>query len=176
MLNTDDKEHISRTLLGMSTCRESCIAMRQAGCMSLLVQLIHGCPDNARNNTPGPKLTGHGSRVARQRAAAALHNLVHCLPDEKWRRREARVLRLLEIVREYSDNQQQRMAAIAQSPSAQPVDAGRVGPAIATLMKLSFDEDHRHAITVLGKFFIVTFLRFILEFYQAGCKQSLNSW
>jgi len=26
------------------------------------------------------------------------------------------------------------------------------GPAIATLMKLSFDEEHRHAICTLGKF------------------------
>lgn len=40
----------------------------------------------------------------RQRAALALHNMVHSHPDDKRGRREARVLRLLEQVREYCDS------------------------------------------------------------------------
>jgi adenomatosis polyposis coli protein len=40
----------------------------------------------------------------RQRAAQVLHNMVHSHPDDKRGRREARVLRLLEQVREYCDS------------------------------------------------------------------------
>lgn len=40
----------------------------------------------------------------RQRAAQVLHNMVHSHPDDKRSRREARVLRLLEQVREYCDS------------------------------------------------------------------------
>lgn len=83
MLGTHNKEEMSRTLLAMSSSPDSCIAMRQSGCLPLLVQLLHG--DEAPST--------------RGRAARALHNLVHSHPDDKRGRREARVLRLLEQVR-----------------------------------------------------------------------------
>ncbi len=44
-----------------------------------------------------------GSKPARARAAAALHNIVHSHPDDKRGRREARVLRLLEQIRAHCD-------------------------------------------------------------------------
>ena len=44
-----------------------------------------------------------GSKAARARAAAALHNIVHSHPDDKRGRREARVLRLLEQLRAHCD-------------------------------------------------------------------------
>jgi len=82
MLGSHNKEEMSRTLLAMSSSPDSCIAMRQSGCLPLLVQLLHG----------------DESPQTRQRAARALHNLVHSHPDDKRGRREARVLRLLEQV------------------------------------------------------------------------------
>lgn len=47
----------------------------------------------------------------RQRAAQALHNMVHSHPDDKRSRREARVLRLLEQVREYCDSLREVISA-----------------------------------------------------------------
>jgi adenomatosis polyposis coli protein len=82
MLGSHNKDEMSRTLLAMSSSPDSCIAMRQSGCLPLLVQLLHG------DEVP----------QTRQRAARALHNLVHSHPDDKRGRREARVLRLLEQV------------------------------------------------------------------------------
>lgn len=79
---------MSKTFLAMSSSSESCHAMRQSGCIPLLVQLIHS-----------PEL----DKEVRSRAAEALHNIVHAQIDEKRRRREVRVLKLLQQVREYCD-------------------------------------------------------------------------
>jgi adenomatosis polyposis coli protein len=68
------------------------------GCMPLLIQLLHGSDKDSAllGNT-------RGSKEARARAAAALHNIVHSHPDDKRGRREARVLRLLEQIRAHCD-------------------------------------------------------------------------
>ncbi|KAL3887207.1 hypothetical protein ACJMK2_027157 [Sinanodonta woodiana] len=152
MLGTHDKDDMSRTLLAMSNSQDSCIAMRQSGCLPLLIQLLHGSDKDS-------SLLGNtrGSKAARARAAAALHNIVHSHPDDKRGRREARVLRLLEQIRAHCDQ-------LRDSPSDEEDDSRNnsrsgsrsgdmdhhPGPAIATLMKLSFDEEHRHAICTLG--------------------------
>lgn len=44
-----------------------------------------------------------GSKEARARASAALHNIVHSQPDDKRGRREIRVLHLLEQERHYCE-------------------------------------------------------------------------
>ncbi|OWF52755.1 adenomatous polyposis coli homolog [Mizuhopecten yessoensis] len=147
MLGTHDKDDMSRTLLAMSSSQDSCIAMRQSGCMPLLIQLLHGSDKDS-----GLLGNTRGSKAARARAAAALHNIVHSHPDDKRGRREARVLRLLEQIRAHSDQ-------LRDGPEEE--EAGRSGnkshdtdhhpgPAVAALMKLSFDEEHRHAICSLG--------------------------
>ncbi|KAK2149870.1 hypothetical protein LSH36_433g01019 [Paralvinella palmiformis] len=165
MLGTHDKDDMSRTLLAMSSSQDSCIAMRQSGsldallcadrrgffsgCLPLLVQLLHG-------NDKDSGLLGNtrGSKAARARAAAALHNIVHSHPDDKRGRREARVLRLLEQIRAHCD--QLRGCSADEDESGKASQSGMAdidhhpGPAIAALMKLSFDEEHRHAICTLG--------------------------
>lgn len=129
MLGTHDKDDMSRTLLAMSSSQDSCIAMRQSGCLPLLIQLLHGndkdslllgnlicrtllfyftclylshCPGNVLpvSRRPG---NSRGSKEARARASAALHNIVHSQPDDKRGRREIRVLHLLEQVRHYCE-------------------------------------------------------------------------
>ncbi|KAI8503044.1 anaphase-promoting complex subunit 2, partial [Branchiostoma belcheri] len=82
MLGTHDKDDMSRTLLAMSSSQDSCIAMRQSGCLPLLIQLLHGANDSS--------LLGNsrGSKDARARAAAALHNIVHSLPPEDKRAKQ----------------------------------------------------------------------------------------
>ena len=39
MLGTHDPEDMSQTLLAMSSSADSCVAMRQSGCLPLLVQV-----------------------------------------------------------------------------------------------------------------------------------------
>ena len=66
------------------------------------MQLLHG--SDTDNNLLGRT---RGSKAARARAAAALHNIVHSHPDDKRGRREARVLRLLEQIRAHWDQLRQ---------------------------------------------------------------------
>ena len=101
MLGTHDKDDMSRTLLAMSSSPDSCIAMKQSGCLQLLIQLLHGTDKESVLGTT------RGRKAARARAAAALHNIVHSHPDDKQGRREARVLRLLEQIRAHCDQLQE---------------------------------------------------------------------
>lgn len=124
MLGTHDKDDMSRTLLAMSSSQDSCIAMRQSGCLPLLIQLLHGNDKDSlllgNAFSPAPVAlpvsvtflltivfcrpgNSRGSKEARARASAALHNIVHSQPDDKRGRREIRVLHLLEQVRHYCE-------------------------------------------------------------------------
>ncbi|XP_054253921.1 adenomatous polyposis coli protein isoform X3 [Indicator indicator] len=151
MLGTHDKDDMSRTLLAMSSSQDSCIAMRQSGCLPLLIQLLHG-------NDKDSVLLGNsrGSKEARARASAALHNIIHSQPDDKRGRREIRVLHLLEQIRAYCETCWEWQEAHEQgmdqdkNPMPAPVDH-QICPAVCVLMKLSFDEEHRHAMNELGK-------------------------
>ncbi|XP_043492625.1 uncharacterized protein LOC122518035 isoform X2 [Polistes fuscatus] len=128
--SSEGREDMSSTLLSMSTSIDSCLVMRQSGCLPLLVQLIHA---------PGQ------DPETRERASRALHNVVHAKSDERAGRREARVLRFLEQLRDYC----QSLRTLLES--GQPADLDKhPGPTIAALMKLSFDEAHRHAMCQLG--------------------------
>lgn len=55
------------------------------GCIPLLVQLVQSDRE----------------AETRRKAAQALHNLVHSNPDERLKKRETRVLKLLEQIRAY---------------------------------------------------------------------------
>lgn len=127
MLGTHDKDDMSRTLLAMSSSQDSCIAMRQSGCLPLLIQLLHGNDKDSLllgdhnqlcfmvidcTSLPFVEMlflvsvwpgNSRGSKEARARASAALHNIVHSQPDDKRGRREIRVLHLLEQVRHYCE-------------------------------------------------------------------------
>ncbi|XP_057675062.1 adenomatous polyposis coli protein isoform X2 [Corythoichthys intestinalis] len=164
MLGTHDKDDMSRTLLAMSSSQDSCIAMRQSGCLPLLIQLLHG-------NDKDSLLLGNsrGSKEARARASAALHNIVHSQPDDKRGRREIRVLHLLEQVRHYCEacwswqENHERGADQEENPMPSPVDH-QICPAVCVLMKLSFDEEHRHAMNELGG------LQAVAELLQVDCE------
>ncbi|XP_057348595.1 adenomatous polyposis coli protein isoform X7 [Manis pentadactyla] len=151
MLGTHDKDDMSRTLLAMSSSQDSCISMRQSGCLPLLIQLLHG-------NDKDSVLLGdsRGSKEARARASAALHNIIHSQPDDKRGRREIRVLHLLEQIRAYCETCWEWQEAHEQgmdhdkNPMPAPVEH-QICPAVCVLMKLSFDEEHRHAMNELGR-------------------------
>ncbi|KAI1900269.1 hypothetical protein AGOR_G00048250 [Albula goreensis] len=164
MLGTHDKDDMSRTLLAMSSSQDSCIAMRQSGCLPLLIQLLHG-------NDKDSVLLGNsrGSKEARARASAALHNIIHSQPDDKRGRREIRVLHLLEQIRAYCETCWEWQLAHEQgvdqdtNPMPSPVEH-QICPAVCVLMKLSFDEEHRHAMNELGG------LQAIGELLQVDCE------
>lgn len=132
MLEKNGRDDMSTTLLSMSTSLDSCLVMRQSGCLPLLVQLIH-----APRQDPD----------TRDRAMQALHNVVHAKSDERAGRREARVLRFLEQLRDYCQNL--RMS-LERGQSMDDLERGHPAATIAALMKLSFDEAHRHAMCQLG--------------------------
>ncbi|XP_043920140.1 adenomatous polyposis coli protein isoform X2 [Protopterus annectens] len=164
MLGTHDKDDMSRTLLAMSSSQDSCIAMRQSGCLPLLIQLLHG-------NDKDSVLLGNsrGSKEARARASAALHNIIHSQPDDKRGSREIRVLRLLEQIRAYCETcwewQEAHEQGVDQdkNPMPSPVEH-QICPAVCVLMKMSFDEEHRHAMNELGG------LQAIAELLQVDCE------
>ncbi|XP_011058718.1 PREDICTED: uncharacterized protein LOC105148599 isoform X2 [Acromyrmex echinatior] len=132
MLEKNGRDDMSTTLLSMSTSIDSCLVMRQSGCLPLLVQLIHAPGQNPDT---------------RSRAMQALHNVVHAKSDERASRREARVLRFLEQLRDYCQNL--RMS-LEQDQLTDDLERGHPATTIAALMKLSFDEAHRHAMCQLG--------------------------
>lgn len=98
MLATRDKDDMSRTLLAMSSSQESCLAMRKSGCLPLLIQILHDS-----DGEPGPPESPTGTKDARMRANAALHNIVFSQPDEGQAKKEMRVLHVLEQIRSYSE-------------------------------------------------------------------------
>lgn len=150
MLGSCNKEDMSRTLLEMSNNQDSCIAMRQSGCLPLLIQLLHGSErDQVLSEHRSSANVKWAVREARRRASQALHNIVHAHPDDRRGRREARVLRLLEQIRDYSDFLRDLDATNVDFSHNENLDL-HPGPAIAALMKLSFDEEHRHAMCQLG--------------------------
>lgn len=158
MLGTHDKDDLSRTLLTMSGSQESCLAMRQSGCLPLLIQLLHGssqAPPSEEGGDPSVEEENRSEqrrvlRELRLRASQALHNVVHAHPDDRQSRREARVLRLLEQIRDFCDFLRDLEAGIAAEPNQNEAGDQHPGQAIAALMKLSFDEEHRHAMCQLG--------------------------
>ncbi|XP_055953472.1 adenomatous polyposis coli protein-like [Argiope bruennichi] len=150
MLGSCNKEDMSRTLLEMSSNQDSCIAMRQSGCLPLLIQLLHGSEgDQLLTEQRSSENVKWAVREARRRASQALHNIVHAHPDDRRGRREARVLRLLEQIRDYSDFLRDLDSSNVDFSHNENLDL-HPGPAIAALMKLSFDEEHRHAMCQLG--------------------------
>ncbi|XP_058789184.1 uncharacterized protein LOC131663102 isoform X2 [Phymastichus coffea] len=130
--STEGRDDMSATLLSMSNSVDSCLVMRQSGCLPLLIQLIHA---------PGQ------DPETRERASRALYNIVHARGDEKSSRREARVLRLLEQIRDYC---QMLRNSLETMPLTDDETDRHPGATIAALMKLSFDESHRHAMCLLG--------------------------
>lgn len=47
------------------------------------------------------------------------------------------------------------------------------GPAVAALMKLSFDEEHRHAVCTLGKCKVLYILYFVVSVFNVSSESSL---
>ncbi|XP_074030384.1 uncharacterized protein isoform X2 [Leptinotarsa decemlineata] len=144
MLGGQDHVDMGETLLALSSCPESCLAMRQSGCIPLLVKLVQSDRDGD----------------TRRKAAQALHNLVNSQTDEKLRKREVRVLKLTEQCRAYTDALRNNTEYEPLESSSSISEDGDKHPVqtVAHLMKLSFDEGHRQAICQLGGIYTIASL------------------
>ncbi|XP_044262844.1 LOW QUALITY PROTEIN: uncharacterized protein LOC123010207 [Tribolium madens] len=130
MLSGQEHADMGETLLALSTNPESCLAMRQSGCIPLLVQMVQSDRE----------------AETRKKAAQALHNLVHSQQDEKVKKREVRVFKLLEHTRAYTE----AVRGHHENEFESEEDDKHPVQTVAHLMKLSFDELHRQAICTLG--------------------------
>lgn len=131
MLGCTDQQRMSRKFLDLSKTPESCAALRHARCIPLIVQMVHSDADEE----------------TRKRASQALHNVVNRHPDDKAGRRESKVLRHIEQIMEYCDTLKTMTTngeVMADDMERHPLQA------ISSLMKISFDEEHRHAMCQLG--------------------------
>ena len=79
----------------------------------------------------------------------ALHNIVHSNIGDKRGKREVRVLRLLENIRTYTEHSLKQQQDELQP---KPIPVNEQGPclALAAIMKLSFEEEHKISICELG--------------------------
>lgn len=131
MLGQNDPADMASKFFELSKNRETCMALRRSGCISILVQLLHSDSDE----------------IIRKKASAALHNVVYCHIDDKTGRREVRVLKLIEQLLDYCEFLRKVLSngeSVADHSEQHPIVP------IGTLMKTSFDEDHRHAMCTLG--------------------------
>lgn len=123
---------ISTKFLELSKSAETCATLRNSGCIPLLVQKIHA-PET--------------DEVTKKYAFMALHNVVNCHPDDKVGRREAKVLRHIQQIIEYSN----ALRTILSNGESRADDSDQHPlQAMFSLMKVSFDEEHRNAMCTLG--------------------------
>ena len=113
LLGCSDIDKMSRTLLAMSSSPANCDMMRGSRCIPLLVQLLHLDPAHPANPRP--------ARPVRARAARSLHNIVHAHPTDKHCKREAKVLKLLEVLRQYSDFLRDVLEAVRRGVTVFPI-------------------------------------------------------
>lgn len=130
MLGSYNSSDITLKFLEFSKNREMCATLRQSGCISLLVQIIHSEPSD---------------EIRQKQCLQTLHNIIHCNADDKAGRRESRVIKLIEQLFDYCD----ALRLILRNELSDDTDRHPI-QAIGTLMKISFDEDHRHAMCQLG--------------------------
>ena len=149
LLGCTDMDKMSRTLLAMSGSPANCDMMRNSRCIPLLVQLLHIDPAHPDNPRP--------ARQIRARAARALHNIVHAHPSDKHCKREAKVLKLLEVLRQYCDFLRDVLEASVGS------SAGKAAVRVAGCRRMSIqvvEGGEKYAeqdLMVCGKYFLSTF-------------------
>lgn len=92
--NQSDRMSSAQVLLNLSESRDTCRILRQSGCLSSLVLLLHPIDWSSQPTTEDVEVF--------RRVSVAIRNLVHASGDQRRSRREAKVLRQLEQLRAYS--------------------------------------------------------------------------
>lgn len=133
MIGCTDPIEMSSKFLEMSRSANTCATLRRSRCMPILVQMIHCETDD----------------LTKRQARIALHNIVNNHLDDKSSRREAKVLKLIEQIMDYCESLKKRQD---NGECSTPLTSSDNHPlqAMSSLMKISFDEEHRHAMCQLG--------------------------
>jgi adenomatosis polyposis coli protein len=139
MLRLSSAEEMSTKLLLMSQSPQICVQMRQLGCLSLLIQLLHQQNDDQIECNDRQKLLL--SHEMRQKANKTLRNIIINSAKSK---RELRILRLIEDLRSFVDLLRLRGHELCNDVVDHPSSS------VAHLLKVSFDEQHRQVIGLLG--------------------------
>jgi adenomatosis polyposis coli protein len=139
MLRLSSAEEMSTKLLLMSQSPQICVEMRQLGCLSLLIQLLHQQNDDQIECNDRQKLLS--SHEMRQKANKTLRNIIINSAKSK---RELRILRLIEDLRSFVDLLRLRGHELSNDVVDHPSSS------VAHLLKVSFDEQHRQVIGLLG--------------------------
>lgn len=134
MLGTQECPDMGETLLALSTSPESSLAMRQAGCLPVLVQLVYSDKD----------------RETRAKASKALFNLIQVQADDKLRKREVKVIRLTEEIRTYCDLVHDSVRDSHNDDEFKEKLNAHPTQVTENIIKLSFDEGYRQTICELG--------------------------
>ena len=92
LLGCNDIDKMSTTFLAMSSTPSNCDMMRHHRVIPFLVKILHNNSEQMLQ-----------SKEVRRRVGRALHNIVHAHPEQKQCKREAKILRLLEVLRMYAD-------------------------------------------------------------------------
>lgn len=132
MVGSNDRTEMANKFYELSKTPEKCANLRRSGCIPLLVPIIYSDADES----------------ARRKASKALHNVVNCQPSDKTGRREAKVLRLIENINDYCDRMK-ILKGDMEGATAAEVD-GHPLEELQSLMKMSYDEEHRYAMCQLG--------------------------
>ncbi|XP_057339879.1 adenomatous polyposis coli homolog [Microplitis mediator] len=135
MLMNDNtgQQDTSMTLLSLSNSADNCLLMRESGCLSLLVRLIHA-PDK--------------NLSVRLSATRALYNIICATEDKTLNHQELRILTLLERIREYSQSAS-KSPQHPQQPHSHPLVA------LSDLTKLSHHPIHRRTISEMGGLYAI---------------------
>lgn len=126
--------NMSKKFLDLSKSPNTCATLRHSQCVPMIVQMIHCETDD----------------LTRQQARETLRNVVNYHPDDKLGRREAKVLRNIEQIMEYCDLMKKFKDNESDSDSKALDSDSHPLLAMSILMKVSFDEEHRHAMCTLG--------------------------
>lgn len=133
MIGCNNPVDMSKKFLELSKSPNTCATLRHSRCIPLLVQMIHYGADD----------------LTRAQAREALRNVVNFHPDDKVGRREAKVLRYIEQIMDYCDLLKRFKENESDCKSALDSDSHPL-QAMSSLMKISFDEEHRHSMCTLG--------------------------
>lgn len=135
VLGMSECPDMGQTLLALSSSADSSRAMRQAGCLPVLVQLVHSKFEDELEGTE-----------TREKAGKALRNLVEGQMDDKSKKRELKVLKLLEDIRNHCFSKCDVKEGVETDldQKEHPVQSTE------NVIKLSFDEDYRYTICELG--------------------------
>lgn len=132
MMGCNNPIDMSKKFLDLSKSPNTCATLRHSRCIPLLVEMIHCGADD----------------LTKQQAREALRNVVNYHPDDKVGRREAKVLRYIEQIMDFSD--QLKKFKVNESDSKTLDGDSHPLQAMGFLMKVSFDEEHRHTMCTLG--------------------------